>query len=577
MEANEKERKRPDVVQRIRDRKGKQERVVKCSLQKHLVEKSLMSEIQKWVYTTSRITNKGALVFNRLLLYCLQRGLSLPDLTDQTLYVQCFNIGTGRLNKANDILKKVWEQYFHIFPKIEKNKGDTQAYVYASKQYMTNFKNSLVFNFDKRQKKYIVRWCEQNNIAKEDAYAIRCAINNWGCRSEVPEQAKMFIQQQRSLLGTDQSEEGITHTWLATHLENVLRYFYHILQFMESLEDGKVFTLAPLCSIKSHYLTIDTTILFEMMKNTGLTNADRSAFMALRDAHFDSVFKLKGLCSGEFSYMVETDGVSLCVHFQVSRVVSEVGNRELKKAERVIAIDPGRTNLIFGVEELPNGELKTYKLTRNQYYTDAGMKTFNRKAAKWEADIHEAELVFRQNSPKTTKEEVWDKFLSDYISVYDTLWKAKTTKKWGRERFKVYSLKRKTLDTFFQTMEGDVKPVIAYGAAKFNPNNKNELSAPTTYLSKRCAQHFPTIFVDEYNTTKICHCCNQRLSTVIRQGQEVRGLRWCCSTNCRTFQNRDLNAALNILRCFRSATCRPQSLARNSGITFMPVKALKLY
>lgn len=571
----EKERKRPDVVQRLKDRKGKQERVVKCSLQGRLLEKSLMPEIQRWVLTTSKITHKGALVFNRLLLHCLNRDLPLPDLADQTLYLQCFNIGVGKLYKANDVLKEVWDGCFQAFPTIEKCRGDTQAYVYASKQYMTNFKNSLVFNFDKRQKGYVARWCEQNGIAKEHGYAIRCAINGWGCRVEVPQEARAFVQHQRELIGTE--EDGITLTWLGTHMENVVRYFYHILQFMETLDDGKCFTLAPLCRIKCHFLTIDTTVLWEMMKNIGLTNAKKADFMEMRDEHFGSVFRLKGLCSGKFSQMVETDGVSVCFHFQVSRIVNEVGNRELKRADRVIAIDPGRTNLVYGVEELPDRKVRTYKLTRGEYYTSAGMKTANRKAAKWESDIAKAELTYRQTSPKTKCEDTWDRFLRDYISIYTTLWDAKTAKKWGRERFRVYCLKRKTLDTFFQTMNGEVKPVIAYGAAKFNPTSKNELSAPTTYVSKRCAKHFPTLFVDEYNTTKVCHCCDERLCAVSKDNRQVRGLRWCCSTKCRTFLNRDMNAALNILRCFRSSTNRPYSLARNSGMVPKPVKAMKLY
>lgn len=100
-------RKRPDVVQRIKNRKGKEERVVKCSLSKKLIENSLMEEIEKWVHVTSKVTNKGSLVFNRLLLHCLNNGLELPDLTDQTLYVQCFNIGVGKTIKNIDILNDV--------------------------------------------------------------------------------------------------------------------------------------------------------------------------------------------------------------------------------------------------------------------------------------------------------------------------------------------------------------------------------------------------------------------------------------------------------------------------------------
>lgn len=103
-------RKRPDIVQRIKDRKGKEERVVKCgkmfSFEKTYREVSL-DEIERWVLITSKVTNKGSLVFNRLLLHCLNNSLELPDLTDQTLYVQCFNIGVGRTIKNIDVLNDV--------------------------------------------------------------------------------------------------------------------------------------------------------------------------------------------------------------------------------------------------------------------------------------------------------------------------------------------------------------------------------------------------------------------------------------------------------------------------------------
>jgi hypothetical protein len=576
-----KERKRHDVVQRLKDRKGKQERVVKCSLQGRLTEKKLMPEIQQWVSTISRVTNKGSIVFNRLLLHCLNAKKPLPNLTDQTLYLQCFNIGVGRINKSIPELEETWNTHFKGFPKLEKCRGDTQAYVYASKQYMTNFKNSLVYAFEGRQKAFIRHWCEQNKLTKEDSYAVRCAINQWACRSEVPETAKLFVEEQRNILGTTDLKEGVTHTWLGSNMTNIVHYFYAILQYNERVEDTRRFTLAPVSRIKRHFLTIDTTVLFEMMTNLELVDCERSTFLEMKSDQFASVFRINGLCrKGEFSHMVETDGVSACFHFKVPKKEVETGNRQLKKSNnRVIAIDPGRSNLMFGVEKREDGSTKTYKLTRNEFYTNAGMKTCNRKTAKWEKDIESAELLFRQHSLKTTNESEWDAFLKDYTAIYKTLWEGKTQTKWARERFRVYCLRNKTLDKFFQTMNGKEKPTIAYGAAKFNPNNKNELSAPTTYLSKRCAVHFPTVFVDEYNTTKVCACCDSKLSPVVIDGQERRGLRWCCSTKCRTFQNRDLNAALNILRCFKSATARPYSLCRNSRSETKPsvMKCLRLF
>lgn len=49
-------RKRPDVIKRLRDRKGKQEHVIKCSLVGRLIEKRLLSPIFSWVHTISRIS-----------------------------------------------------------------------------------------------------------------------------------------------------------------------------------------------------------------------------------------------------------------------------------------------------------------------------------------------------------------------------------------------------------------------------------------------------------------------------------------------------------------------------------------
>lgn len=562
--------KRPDVVERLKARKGLRELVVKTSLSGKLNEKALLPEIEKWVDTVSKATNKGSLVFNRLLIHCLEGGHELPDLTDQTLYLQCLNIGLGRLNKPCSVLKDVWESCFQQFPKIDKNRGDTQTLVYASKNYMTVFKNFLMYTFDNRQKSYLRKWISEQGLDKETIHPIRCAINGWICRTEVPEKARFFVDEQKKILCPP--DEGITHTWLGTHMEVVVRYFWRILTYLEQFDDTKRFSIAPISRIKNHFITIDTTVLYEMMKNTKLFEGKKEDFVSLRDDHFNSIFNLSGLCSGTFCHMVETDGVSISVHFRLPKIEPNMTKREIKKADRVIAIDPGRTNLVYGVEEEKDGSFKTYKLTRGQYYSASGMLTARKKSAKWQTDIQEAEKTFMQHSPRTSNVAQWDNFLKDYISVYTPLWEGKTGKKWGRQRFRTYCLKKKTLDRFFRTMykKGSPKPVIAFGAAKFNPNNKNELSAPTTFVSKTCSKHYHTIMVDEYNTSKVCPCCDARICKVVKKQEdgtvhEVRGLRRCCSTECSqvSYKNRDIVGARNILRCFRSGTCRPHSLSRN--------------
>ncbi len=85
-------------------------------------------------------------------------------------------------------------------------------------------------------------------------------------------------------------------------------------------------------------------------------------------------------------------------------------------------------------------------------------------------------------------------------------------------------------------------PVIAYGAAKFAPSGKGELSVPTTSIFRRCTKHFRVVLVDEHMTSQVCHRCDQITCPVMNDGLLNRGLRWCRSTNCRTFLNRVRNA-----------------------------------
>jgi hypothetical protein len=140
----------------------------------------------------------------------------------------------------------------------------------------------------------------------------------------------------------------------------------------------------------------------------------------------------------------------------------------------------------------------------------------------------------------------WDSFLRSYLSVYHRLWEFKTRKKWARTRFRVFGLKKKVLDRFFNRMDGPVKPIIMHGSAKFSPNGRSELSAPTTSIYRLCEKRFKVELVDEFRTTKICSNCNHVLNPVLicsndrRKTKEIRGLRRCSSSECSQtwFKNR---------------------------------------
>jgi hypothetical protein len=104
---------------------------------------------------------------------------------------------------------------------------------------------------------------------------------------------------------------------------------------------------------------------------------------------------------------------------------------------------------------------------------------------------------------------------------------------------------------------------VAYGAAQVAPGGNGEVSVPTHRVYKECARRFDTTLVSEWRSTKIYWRNDAVLERVAlkrrlegargrRADILVRGLLWYSSTtpcDCK-FVDRELNAAMNIRRCF---------------------------
>ena len=110
---------------------------------------------------------------------------------------------------------------------------------------------------------------------------------------------------------------------------------------------------------------------------------------------------------------------------------------------------------------------------------------------------------------------------------------------------------------FLNGLNIDQNTILAFGAAKFAPGGKGEVSVPTTRAFKECTYRVKTVPVDEFRTSKIYWKDQSLLQKVVKRVPDskmvdIRGLLWCCSTNeTNKFVNRDHNAAINILRISR--------------------------
>jgi hypothetical protein len=97
------------------------------------------------------------------------------------------------------------------------------------------------------------------------------------------------------------------------------------------------------------------------------------------------------------------------------------------------------------------------------------------------------------------------------------------------------------------------------------------LSAPTTTLEKQCKKWYKVLKVDEFRTTQL-HCDTGDILQKVKEvsltkngktfNKTIRGLLRYKTANFCKFIDRDLNAAKNILKCYRLFPLRPNGFCR---------------
>ena len=279
-------------------------------------------------------------------------------------------------------------------------------------------------------------------------------------------------------------------------------------------DGARRFSLAPIAALGSRFITIDIRVLHDMMRHARLTDEPlRPNFQQRKDYEFRAAFNLRRLETGlkSFSHLIETDGVSMCVHLKREMTPEEEANangtgrqppppkrpcpRDPAPApplpgQRRVGGDPGRVNMMYAVESLEDGSEKKHVLTRRSYYSWGGIDQHNARAASWRLAVAVEEGVYARHIPRTASLPELVAFLDDYASVYDPLWANRLQRCWGQARFRVDGLERKTLDRFVRGMRGDseLPPLFGYGAGRFAPTGRDERAVPTTAVAKACAR-----------------------------------------------------------------------------------------
>ena len=561
---------------------------VKCCLKGRLDSRwrdDCLQFIDAAVEHVSRITRRGALLFNLVTLEHLRRG-ALPGnfAADDNFFRQCFRFGLGAGTPAEDgglldvAIPHLPALAGQACPRI---RGDAQLISYACNAYRVNFKNHVVVNFEARLRGY-VRAVLVKHYGKRAPKALayrgtRYVTDIWNTTADLSFGGSRYdpavaVELQRlrdkhgELLGWFGALAAKERTKAAWHRRFLgqLELEYWILRRLEVL-GGRQFSIAPVAAVRRQHITIDKKVfrdyLFPRLLATGHFKPGTRARDILVDeevATLQSLFggarRLRSAAKGwEPDAIFKTDGYSLCV--SMTNTKRPAKSKEERKLEgclpaaalpdgatlaSVVGVDMGLVNIFYAAWR-EGGELKHLSYTRKQYYKEGGITQHTAMVRRRSQRVAAVVELLSETAKRTWRAPIFAAYAAVCSEHNEALWRELGDRRLARSRMVTYMKKTAALDGFVNRLKGSTESlperVVGCGFPSYNCNAGGCQSAPTTAAFKRLRMGMRTVPVDEFRTSKRCPECDGALVAPRKRNEngvlvEVRGIRLCGSTTC---------------------------------------------
>ncbi len=102
--------------------------------------------------------------------------------------------------------------------------------------------------------------------------------------------------------------------------------------------------------------------------------------------------------------------------------------------------------ILYDIQKLPNGDIKTYKYSSNEYYCHSGKFKADTRRAYWNSEVRDIHVALSGVSPKTINLDRWNFYIHIVHQNLIRLWEHKLPKRWARENLRFYILKNKAMD-----------------------------------------------------------------------------------------------------------------------------------
>ena len=280
-------------------------------------------------------------------------------------------------------------------------------------------------------------------------------------------------------------------------------------------------------------MTIDTTVLFELLKNVAaeadpmlcpewliaLVRMGLKAFLkteheGLQKTAWDATFNIDGLRKRRtFGRQIDTDGVSMTIHFHVTKRHRARHQKRIQRQpdeyNRIISIDPGRVNLVTALDSSTH---KIRTLTRNEYYSKARINRLNKKTALWEIPLRGVVSSLSKTSIRTSSPSLTYAYRQVIVRNYDRLWGLRFQKKRAPETLACYVGKQRVMDSFFSSFTTRGELVFYFLNVRITLSVKyiqKQYGSQFNTHSRTLSIVFSLRFINHADIRSMCHAVNE--------------------------------------------------------------------
>ncbi|KAJ9523833.1 hypothetical protein QJQ45_020040 [Haematococcus lacustris] len=237
------------------------------------------------------------------------------------------------------------------------------------------------------------------------------------------------------------------------------------------------FTMLPMVGVRARHFVIDDRVLRGLLADLGQDTLTRARFEADSLPHWQRFIQYSQLQNSgwDFARRVETDGVSISVHFVRSQAVHEpvelpsIG-RELTATSDyspdthiAVGVDPGVTQAIKAAHaqrDLATGQVVRqweWELTKGQLKHDSGLTKAKQDTARWSAAIQPQLQQLAAATPGGTTLDALHAHILALKATWDPLWEEYLKPRWRRQRLALHHAQEGVIDAFCKKVVNGMK------------------------------------------------------------------------------------------------------------------------